>query len=287
MNIRDILDKASKLRIAIVGDYIVDRYVDGSVTRISPEAPVQVLKVTGTRANPGGAGNVAENLRGLGVAVSLFYDEKNVPTKTRIMCGHHHLLRLDEESELQWQEFDNIDIGLGYGIENKKFDCVIISDYRKGMISENVAREVIGRCVTHNIPVIVDTKDHLEQFAEATVVKCNDREWRAYTESVTGQSIGHLMLNWFIGNIVVTRGQHGIDFWESEGQFGTIPGIPIDSCDACGAGDTVISVIGMMIALGYGIRESCELANIAAAAVCTKPGVYAIQKADLIKRFKV
>lgn len=285
MNIHDILSKASKLRIAVVGDFITDRYIQGTVDRISPEAPVQVLKVKSTRANPGGAGNVAENLRGLGVAVSLFYDEKNVPTKTRIMCGPHHLLRLDEESDPQWMDFENIDIGLDYGILHGKFDCVIISDYRKGMISENVAREVIGRCVNRGIPVVVDTKDHLEQFAEATVVKCNHKEWLAYSESVTGQSVGHLMLNWGISNIVVTRGQHGIDYWESEGQFGTIPGIPVDYCDACGAGDTVIGVIGMMIAMGYSVQEACELANIAAAYVCTKPGVYAIQKDDLIKRF--
>lgn len=285
MNIHDILSNASKLRIGIIGDYIVDKYVTGEVKRVSPEAPVLILKVTGVRANPGGAGNVVENLRGLGIQTSFFH-QKDIPVKTRVMSGTHHLLRMDEENEPQWQEWDDVDIGLGYGIENKKFDCVIISDYGKGCISKSVSDEVIQRCNQHKVPIVVDTKDQHDIFYGATIIKSNMGEWHSFLGRRLDYHGGaHFLQSKSVENLVITDGSRGI--WHHDQEFNTahIAGIETEICDPCGAGDTVTAILGIMMAMGHSIREACELANIAAAYVCTKPGVYAIQKDDLIKRF--
>lgn len=279
-NINDIIARASRLKICVIGDLVLDRYVNGDVERISPEAPVPILKAKSFHANPGGAGNVVENLRGLGIETSFFH-QPDVPVKTRVMSGSHHLLRMDEENEPRWMRWEDIPGELGQSIIEKKYDCVIISDYGKGMVPEEVAWEIIGRCFNHSVPVVVDSKGSFHNFAEATVVKCNESEWERYYET-TGNSRGELFYKFSVENIVMTLGKDGIAYWTSQGKCDTLPGIPVVTSDPCGAGDTVTAILGMMVALGYGIPEACELANAAAAEVCRHPGVYPIRKEDLL-----
>lgn len=283
----ELMNRAGSLRIAVVGDLIHDRYIDGIVERISPEAPVPILKITGTRENPGGAGNVVENLKGLGCQVSFYYDEKNHIIKTRIMSGTQHILRMDDEDEPKWMRWDDINYGLGYGISRGKFDCVILSDYGKGMISEEVAKTVIEMCEKQSIPVVVDSKKNLEFFGGATIVKCNKKEWDAFQKQTPGtDSVWDFMRNWEIKNMVITNGDRGMQYWGFDGGLelsGNIPGNKVDICDTCGAGDTVTAVLGVMMALDEGIDDACKIANVAASEVCRHPGVYAIKKADLIK----
>lgn len=278
MDIHKILERASTLRIAVVGDLILDRYIIGDVNRISPEAPVPVVHLTHTRENPGGAGNVAENLKGLGCQVSFFH-QPNPPIKTRVMSGNHHLLRIDDEDEPIWVRWDDIDIGLGYGLENNKYDIVILSDYSKGMLSAEVIREVIGRCKTHDIPVVVDSKHKLGDFIEASLVKCNKKEWDRFTTKSPYQYLGE----YFVDDIVITDGPNGMEGYNHSHY--NVDGLKINLNDSCGAGDTVISVLAVMKALKYGLNESIILANIAGSAVCMHPGVTPITKELLIKRF--
>lgn len=284
MNIQDILNRASSLRIAVVGDLILDRYIDGVMERISPEAPVPVLRLTGTRENPGGAGNVVENLKGLGCEVS-FFRGVHVPIKTRVMSGTHHIIRIDEEEQPEWMQWDDIDIGLGYGIEHQKFNAVVISDYGKGTVSKEVAQTVIELCLRFGIPVVVDSKRDISIFEGATVFKCNHKEWYAQDMPFPESPWGSMMDN-SISNLVITNGSHGMQYYgyeHSSEVVGNLPAHPVSICDTCGAGDTVTSVLGIMTALGEPIYDACELANQAAAFVCTQPGVYAIRKEDLIK----
>lgn len=286
MNIPDLLEKFSQLRIAVVGDLIKDIYVIGEVNRISPEAPVQVLDVKETRHNWGGAGNVYHNLKGLGVEVSFFNNEKHVPKKTRIMCGPHHLLRLDEEDAPQWQRWDDIDIGLGYGIEHEKFNCVVLSDYSKGMVSREVTEKVIELCGMKGIPVVVDSKRNLSEFAGSTLVKCNHKEWHSHYTYYP--SFGWLE-ECNIQNLVITNGSKGMQYCGLHGGLelsGNIPGIETHIADSCGAGDTTIAILACMIAIGEPIDDACELANIAAAEVCKWPGVKAINKDLLLNAVK-
>jgi rfaE bifunctional protein kinase chain/domain len=285
MDIQEILKAASKLRIAIIGDYIVDKYVNGEVSRLSPEAPVMILKVTGVRANPGGAGNVAENLRGLGIETLPFY-QKDIPVKTRVMSGNHHLLRMDEENEPQWQTWDDINVQFSYGIENRKYDCVIISDYGKGMVSKDIAKRVINLCAIHNIPVVVDTKSQHAIFTSASVIKSNLGEWHSFlAQRGDFHNAAHFLLAMDVENLVTTDGSRGIYYHDQDFNVKGIPGIKTEICDPCGAGDTVTAILGMMVAMGHGIHEACDLANIAASEVCRHPGVYPITKDDLVRRF--
>lgn len=285
MNLTEILDRASSLRIAVVGDLIQDRYIDGVIERISPEAPVPILKITGTRDNWGGAGNVVRNLEGLGCQVSFFYDDKNTVIKTRVMSGTHHIIRMDDEDSPKWMRWDEIGIGLGYGIRTGKFDCVVISDYGKGMISHEVATTLIRECNDNSIPVIVDTKHHHKWMMDATTLKCNQHEWS--NVSLIGNQ-WDWMKSLGIANLVITDGAKGMGYWGIDGSLrlsGNIPARKIDLCDACGAGDTVTAVLAMMEALGEPIDAAARLANIAASEVCRHPGVYAIKQSDLIRRF--
>lgn len=284
MNIPDLLEKFSTLKIAVVGDALLDQYIIGSVNRISPEAPIPILEVEEKRTNPGGAANVVENLKGLGCQVSFFYNEKHVPEKIRVMAGSHHLLRIDNEKPPQWQRWDDIDIGLGYGIHHEKFNAVILSDYKKGMVSKEIADKVIELCGMKGIPVVVDSKRDLSLFEGATLVKCNHKEWSTYNKH------GIPSFGWLdeccIKNAVITKGARGMQYCGYHGGLelsGNIPGIETQLVDSCGCGDTVISILACMIAIGEPVDAACELANIAAAEVCTRPGVYAIQKQDLLK----
>jgi rfaE bifunctional protein kinase chain/domain len=281
MNIKDILERASNLRIAVIGDRIVDRYIDGIVERISPEAPVPILKITGTRENPGGAGNVVENLRGLGCEVDFFFDPNNLIIKTRVMSGNHHLLRMDDEETPKWMKFDDFNWPLWHNIEQQRYNCVVLSDYHKGVVSEDVASKIINLCGGNGIPVVVDTKRQHEIFSGATLVKCNSHEWG----KIRCKEIYEWLHDYSVNNLVVTDGAKGMSYWGKHGGLelsGAVPGIKTEICDPCGAGDTVLSVLAIMMALGDPVDDACELANIAAAKVCQHPGVYAIKKEDLI-----
>lgn len=278
MNIEELLSRADQLRIAVIGDYIQDKYINGTVDRISPEAPVVIVKQKEIITNPGGAANVVANLQGLGCQVSFFYNAKHIPVKTRVMSGSHHIVRIDEELEPEWMRWDDVDIGLDYGILHQKFNCVVISDYGKGMISEEVAKEVIERCCMQGIPVVVDSKYNLDKFEDATVLKCNLNEWNP--EEYLKSNI--------VDNLVITLGAKGMRYWGSYGGCelrGNMPGYEVDIYDTCGAGDTVTAVLAVMTALGEPIDKSCELANIAGSEVCRHPGVFPITKELLIKRY--
>lgn len=289
MNLTSILDRASKLRIAVVGDLIEDIYIFGDVTRISPEAPIPILNVTEHRRNWGGAGNVVENLKKLGVEVSFFYNDKHIPKKTRVMCGDHHLIRIDEEDTPKLVRWDDINYGLGYGISRKLFDCVIISDYGKGMINREVADEIISRCTQMNIPTVVDTKHQHNIFFAATLLKSNKKEWNDFiTKRGSNESIWEFMHLGDIRNLVITNGERGMGYRHMDDGVelsGNVSGHKIDICDTCGAGDTVTAILGIMMALGEPLVNACELANIAAAEVCRHPGVHPISRQELINRY--
>ena len=282
MILHQILEAASKLRIAVVGDQIIDRYILGTIDRISPEAPVPVLRMTQTKENRGGAGNVVENLRGLGVQVSEFFG-KHVPVKTRVMSGNHHVIRIDDEEEPYWMKWDEVDIGLGYGIQHKKFDAVVISDYGKGMISEEVAKEIILKCqhhYAHQTPVIVDAKKDFHRFHGASVIKCNNKE-----ASEIKPWKNNFAEQFDAGYFVVTDGPHGISAVTPYDNIYDAKGFEISICDTCGAGDTVTAVLAIMKCLYPSIQDAIDLANIAASEVCRHPGVMPINKELLTKRF--
>lgn len=289
MHIQELLEKASKLKIAIIGDLIEDRYIFGDVERVSPEAPVVVVMKTGETSYLGGAGNVFLNLLNIGVDTYLFTrGEKNIvapdifihpgitPKKTRIMSKKHHLLRIDEEN-INQEDVAYDDLSWREDIEKllPSLDAVIFSDYHKGTISAEIAQTIIHLCNEKAIPVIVDAKRDFEKYKYANVIKCNKHEAK-------GINVDELRVSLHVNYFIVTMGEYGAILNSSTGiDHVSTPSIGI--IDVCGAGDTVMAVLAVAYSSGNNIIQSLELANKAAAETCKHAGVYAIKKEDLLK----
>lgn len=294
--IKQIISKPP--RIAVVGDYIEDRYLLTSVSRLSPEAPVPVARKIDEMIGHGGAGHVWEILQNIGCDAYLFCDGDPAnwvddvgrvfinpgvhSVKTRVMSGQHHLLRIDEEpdaKDIMGGTFKSNDWALKFEsmISQREFDCVVISDYHKGVVSKNVAEMVIAWCKDMNIPCIVDAKKGFERFGGATIVKCNEEESsgmgdiREYLESMQ------------VRHVVVTMGASGIRTYRAHHEF-RVPGIQVPIVDVCGAGDTVTAILALC---GYvddmDITDAIEFANHMAAESCKYPGVWVCSHEDMMK----
>jgi rfaE bifunctional protein kinase chain/domain len=294
--IQKLIERAPSLKIAVIGDFIEDRYIIGEVNRISPEAPVPVVNVTSHKTTPGGAGNVFMNLMGLKVDAYLYtsmggtawdppFEDRyrnGVPyrhsprhsIKTRIMSGNHHIVRFDQDfilddityQQMQWREDFELNLG--------EWDCVVISDYSKGLISYYMAESVIDLCKQRGIPVVVDAKKDYDKFFNASIVKGNKNEFEAMKYTIPE------FLNKFdVDAFVVTRGENGMMLVAND-SYG-VAGHKVPIVDVCGAGDTVTAILAVGEAMRADRKEVISLANRCAAEVCKYPGVYAIQTKDL------
>jgi rfaE bifunctional protein kinase chain/domain len=293
-SLENIINNAHKLKIAVIGDFIEDRYIIGDVDRISPEAPVPVVKVTEKRMTWGGAGNVYMNLKGMGVEAHLFCDmyEKMIPiawnvhreerphcVKTRVMSNNHHIVRFDNEVVPLWRNVEGMSWWKDFTDQITAWDAVVISDYHKGVVSDDIAEYVINLCEQYKVPVIVDAKRDFLRFENATILKCNAKEW-AHSEK---DEPNHFRSRNNIETIVITYGQEGIQAGDST-MLISVEGHKVPIADTCGAGDTVTAVLAVCKALGIEIvMAAAPLANRLAAEVCRHPGVYAITKEDLIR----
>jgi rfaE bifunctional protein kinase chain/domain len=281
--IQKLIERAPNLKIAVIGDFIEDKYILGDVNRLSPEAPVPLLDIDSIKSNPGGAGNVFENLLGMGVD-ALFYTDTiscGLDTgrcrvnhndnwhcvKTRVMTKDgHHLVRFDQDritlsrlySEMKWR--DDFELRL------QEWDCVVIADYHKGLISEDVADSITKICADYGIPVVVDAKKEFSKFFGATIVKCNEKEREAFTDDIES------FINKFeIDNFVVTYGSDGNGLY-NECAY-RVAGHKVPIVDVCGAGDTVTAILAVGEAMREDRKEVISLANRCAAEVCKYPGV--------------
>jgi D-beta-D-heptose 7-phosphate kinase/D-beta-D-heptose 1-phosphate adenosyltransferase len=280
MNTQEFIERASNVSIAVIGDYIQDRYIIGEMERISPEAPVPVLRFIEQRYSSGGAGNVTKNLENIGVHTQFFHSPNSRVVKTRIMAGNHHIVRIDEDiiaPPLEWRSTDWRE-----SFENilPHMNCVVLSNYHKGTIDEEIASEVIHLCIDKKIPVIADAKRDFWHYRHANIVKCNAKEWTEYkNEDDTGES--QFCDEFDIDNLVITRGEKGIYVTDREGSYGA-HGVSVPIVDVCGAGDTVTAILAVCLALDIDLKEGIKLANAAAAEVCKHPGVYSITKEDIL-----
>jgi rfaE bifunctional protein kinase chain/domain len=299
--IKQIVNKPP--RIAVIGDYIEDRYIFAEVTRISPEAPVVVARKIGSTTTHGGAGNVWATLTNLGCEAYLFCDStpeywgeihehgtvflnhNTHSVKTRVMSGNHHLLRIDEEgeeSEIQGSTFQSLDWAAEFvrKLEDKELDCVVIADYHKGVVSKSVAEMVVAYCQDFGIPCIVDAKKDFGKFAGASIVKCNMKEASAIPD--IWELIHESQFNLF----VVTNGENGIDAYPNHTDEKVpirVQGISVPIVDVCGAGDTVTAILAICMFSTYNAEQMISIANFAASEACRYPGVYLVTHEDLMK----
>ena len=292
-------------RILIVGDSMLDRYISGAIERISPEAPVPVLRRSTTRFVPGGAANVAANAAALGAEVTLVthigqdvqgealrqnladrgitiaaFTEAGRPTtcKTRLMAGNHQVLRLDDEEvsalaadceeQLLALVRDRIDA----------CDVMVLSDYRKGLLTDRVVQELLRLALAHRIPSIVDPKRaDWSIYRGATYITPN----RAELELATGVA-GHSddeaneaadsAIDLTGAAILMTRSEKGMSLFRNGHEPLHHPTKAREVFDVSGAGDTVVATLAAALAAKLPIEAAMHCANLAAGIVVAKIG---------------
>lgn len=305
----------SHLKVLVVGDVMLDRYIVGEVDRISPEAPVPVLRHAQRYARPGGAANVAMNLAGLGchaylcgfwggdadqheLAASL--ENHNIDTlgmvtsslptisKTRIVGRTQQLLRLDIESRDAYPQIECEYLQRTAVALVSKVHAVILSDYAKGALTQPLCEAVIRAARDLNIPVLVDPKTpDFSKYTGATTVCPNLSELSAATGVPSYQTAdllaaAHLqLLEHGFDFLTVTMSEKGITVMQPEGSYHS-PARAREVFDVSGAGDTVIATLAAALAGGLKIITAVELANVAAGIVVGKVGTIPITSNDLV-----
>jgi D-beta-D-heptose 7-phosphate kinase/D-beta-D-heptose 1-phosphate adenosyltransferase len=305
----------SRARIMVMGDVMVDKYHFGTVHRISPEAPVPVVKVERSFSTLGGAGNVVSNITHLhGNAVligfigkdenkSTLFDllektgaesclvETELPTvtKIRVIGEHQQVVRLDFEEiiETHDQYADQIMDHVIRWID--KLDAVVISDYGKGVCGEAVCRKTIELALERNLPVVVDSKGYdWAKYQNATIIKPNVRE----LGKVIGREIANedaeiekcgmeLREKYGFSHVLVTRSEKGMSL-VSDNMITHFPTEAKEVFDVSGAGDAVIATLSLAIAAGIDLKTSISLANKAAGIVVSKVGTAPIEYNELM-----
>lgn len=299
----------------VFGDIMLDEYVWGGVDRISPEAPVPVLRVKDRTSRLGGAGNVAANLAGLGCRTilmgmlgrdrsgeqvikhcssvgidsrSLHSDTFLTITKTRVMGGTQQLVRIDDESSDSVSSSDRSDLFTRFVEALAEVQAVIISDYGKGIFTHTFTRQCIAVCRDHDVPVLVDPKqEDWGAYEGADCITPNAREFSAacgragYGESSPERVGVEMCARFGLTSMLVTQGGDGMTLFRPAGPGRHLPTRARDVFDVSGAGDTVIATLAVGVACGCSFEDAMEAANFAAGVVVGKVGTYAVTAQDL------
>lgn len=298
-----------RARVLVAGDVMLDRYWFGEVSRISPEAPVPVVKVDRVEERPGGAANVARNVAALSAKASLLsvvgrdeagrclrqllkrdritaslHDDRTISTtvKLRVIGRRQQLLRADFETPpshevlaSKLRDFERL---------LKGCDVVILSDYGKGGLA-HIAR-MIALARRHNKPVLVDPKgEDYSRYRGATLVTPNRAELRAVvggwsSEAALTAKAQNLRKRLGIGGILVTRSEEGMTLFRRGNRL-HVPAQAREVYDVSGAGDTVIATIAVMLAAGQDLESAVRIANRAAGIVVGKFGTAVVQPDEL------
>lgn len=306
-----MLGEIEKKKILVVGDFFLDRYLKGNVERISPEAPVPVLEVEEEWFRPGGAGNVALNLHAMGADVTVIgrvgadwegdkllslLEEKGMDSskmirqqdyvtgvKTRLISGNQQMLRIDRE----WKDPVLFDLSiLRYAIEET--DLVVISDYGKGFLSQELLFTLFSIGKLYDKQVIVDPKGKdFSRYRGATLIKPNKKEaYAAAGAALTDpiDSVGQILLEKTEAQaILITRSEEGMTLYTKSKRLDA-PVVIKDIIDVTGAGDTVVAMIAIALANQIEIGKAMALANVAASIAIEHIGCYAVSLHDVAKR---
>lgn len=316
--LQTLFDNLSGKRVAVVGDMMLDRYFWGSVTRISPEAPVPVVEVESESTRLGGAANVANNIASLGgtpfmvgvvgdddsgKALTAIVAESGFPgdgilvdparpttVKTRVIAHHQHVVRVDRE----------VKHDIGEGVQSRlldvlrrnagTLDAIIIEDYNKGVVVKSLIKELVEFAKKNRIIITVDPKfNNFFEYKQVTVFKPNRKETeealgvRLNDQTSVEQAGRTLLQRLEAENVLLTLGERGMTLVEGGGQMTHVPTAARKVADVSGAGDTVISTLTMMLAAGGSICEASMLANVAGGIVCGEAGIVPIDAGELRK----
>jgi D-beta-D-heptose 7-phosphate kinase/D-beta-D-heptose 1-phosphate adenosyltransferase len=306
--------------VLVIGDLMLDRYVLGEATRLSPEAPVPVVYVKKRWSTPGGAGNVARNIAGLRARASVagvvgsdpsgrklieslkgrridtsgVFADPGRPTtsKTRIICGSQQIVRFDHEADLEIGT-DLADRLLSHVLQYlvAGLGAIILSDYAKGVLTRPVVSSIIAEAKSRNIPVFVDPK-HVDftRYSGATWVTPNLREFiaaaRALGIPTTDLEKAACELRSMVSceKLLITKGAEGMTLVDGENSWTPFPAVAEQVFDVSGAGDTVIATLATATAGGVSLHEAISLANVAASLVIQKVGTAPVRWHELAPR---
>lgn len=301
---------------------MVDSYLWGSVSRISPEAPVPVVKITGMDNRLGGAANVALNVKAMGATpilcsvvgvdkegelfLNLLKEQKLsfkgilksrnriTTTKTRIIGHNHQMLRVDQETEqdISRHETEQLLHIIFYLLKNEKVNVVIFEDYDKGLITSHLINKVVAEAKKKKIPVVVDPKrKNFKNYKNVSLFKPNLKELRDglkmdldfNNKKIFEKTISNFREEQNIDSVIVTLSEHGLYVNSGEGKKLVPPRLIRNIADVSGAGDTVVSVAALCLAAGLDPVELAGITNLAGGQVCEKVGVVPVNKKQLFK----
>lgn len=304
----------TQTKILVVGDVMLDQYWSGVAKRISPEAPVPVVKVSKDEVRAGGAANVALNVASLGAQVTLagvvgkddFADkltsllteasvktkwvlsESGTTCKLRVLSHHQQLIRMDFEETVEKQaaiEIATLTAGLVSG-----FDALVIPDYAKGALQ--AVEDIIEAAKKHNVPVFIDPKgQNFERYSGAFLIKPNQSEFELIVgecqdEKQLVEKAQQLLVELNIEAILVTRSENGMMLIEKGKTPFLLSAKAQEVFDVTGAGDTVMATLATVFASGHNLRNAVHCANEAASIVVKKVGTSTVTKAELEQQLK-
>ncbi len=310
-----IFSQIEPKKIVIVGDLILDHYIEGHVKRISPEAPVPVLSQKSERDVLGGAGNVANNILALGgcahligvlgddaagqrfielsqasgISISPIVDlDRNTSKKTRLLGGQQQLLRVDNETLEEINQVIEDQLIQSVVQTSQDASAIIVSDYKKGVLTKRVMQELIAFARSKSIPVFVDPKgaDHTI-YHGADYIKPNRGELELLTGSKCSnfdevQRAVQLLSNATGANILVTLSQEGMILFLRDGNQYALPTVAREVYDVSGAGDTAIAAFAFAISLNSTPEEAAKFSNIASGIAVSKLGTATVSLDEIL-----
>lgn len=318
--LEQLLAAIAETRVLVVGDLILDKYIWGKSSRISPEAPVQVVEVERDELRLGGGGNVVNNLLSLGCQVAVASvvgadedgqkllslmmqrgvdvdgivqsPQRTTSRKSRVLASHQQMMRIDREStggisvEEQRALLEYVKLQL------PQVGAVLLSDYLKGVLTPELLQQLIKLCARTKVPVIVDPKGaDFSRYRGATLLTPNRRE----AEVATGIAINNntallragstLLSEQQLAALVLTRSEEGMSLFAADGSVEHLPTEAREVFDVSGAGDTVVAVIGAALAAGTSLSAAASLANLAAGIVVGKLGTSTVTAAEILNDY--
>ncbi|HEC1777032.1 D-glycero-beta-D-manno-heptose-7-phosphate kinase [Campylobacter sp. RKI_CA19_01128] len=295
---------SKKPKILVVGDFMVDHYIWCDCTRISPEAPVMVMKSQKEDKRLGGAGNVYANLKSLGAeafALGLVGDDESgrflkenlnakllvekdrkTPLKSRVLSHSQQVLRLDDENDFDTKLED--EIIKEYKKIAKDYDAIVLSDYAKGILTSKVTKALIEHANTLNLPILIDPKgSDFSKYQNATLLTPNKKEaiQALGVEKIDNleKALKKLKDDLNLAYSIITLSEEGIALFDEK--LHIIPAKALEVYDVTGAGDSVIAMLAYALALKVDIVKACELANDAAAVVVAKVGSVSVSLEEI------
>ena len=316
--IQTLFSSFSKKRVLIIGDVMIDSYIIGKVDRVSPEAPVPVVDVTGFDQRLGGAGNVALNIKAMGATPILcsvvgqdkegkelrdimmkagltcngliHSDKRKTTNKTRVLGNNHQLLRIDHEITNDLDVVDTFLLEQRFAEELENCDVVIFEDYNKGVLHSKNIELLIQKCVAKGVPTIVDPKKaNFLAYKNVTLFKPNLKEIKEglkietdlSEQSNLNDAISELMTSLNNEYTLVTLSERGVVI-TGKNETQHIPAHIRTIADVSGAGDTVVSLAALCLSAKTDARTLAELSTLAGGLVCEITGVVPINKEQLL-----